>query len=138
MTLLEQRQQMLEEKKLRAERQRLVKLDSLVQRIETVMRHPDVVDVLEQRLVETGMVQLSEFGCLCEQSFCDWQKGLSVRLQPLFKEWEAKGVKVRTSTDLLMTLGPPRRHFSLRGNNLAHYFKQQNKPLPSELKLKEV
>lgn len=137
MTLLEQREKLLKERKQAVENERLQKLDKLVKRIENVMRHPDVVDVLEQQLIQTGIVQLSEFGCLCEQSFCDWQKGLSVRLHPLFKEWEKKGVQVRTSTELLLTLGRPRTHFSLKGHNLAYYFKEQNKSLPTGLKLKE-
>ena len=138
MTLLEQRENLLKERRQVAEQKRLQKLDKLVKRIETVMRDPEVVSVLEQQLLDTGMVQLSEFGCLCEQSFCEWQKGLSVRLQPLFDEWQAKGVKIRTSTDLKMTLGSPRTHFNLTGKNLAYYFKQQNKSLPTHLSLKEA
>ena len=137
MNLIQQRRQVLDKRQSAAEQARLKKLDKLVSRIETVMRDPDVITVLEKQLVESGLVQLKEFGCLCQGGFCDWQKGLTQRLQPLIQEWEAKGAQVIVSIDLILRVPPTRQHTSLNGNTLRYYFKRQNMPVPSHLNLKE-
>lgn len=137
MNLIQQRKQIIEKRQSSSEQARLKKLDALVKRIETVMRDPEVVAVLEKQLVESGLVQLKEFGCLCQGGFCDWQKGLTQRLQPLVQEWEAKGAQVTISIDLILRVPPTRQHTSLNGNTLRHYFNRQNMPVPSHLNLKE-
>lgn len=137
MNLIQQRKEIIEKRQSSSEQARLKKLDALVKRIETVMRDPEVVSVLEKQLVESGLVQLKEFGCLCQGGFCHWQKGLTQRLQPLIREWEAKGAQVTISIDLILRVPPTRQHTSLNGNTLRHYFKRQNMPVPSHLNLKE-
>lgn len=136
MNLVEQRQQLIEKRAFAANKKRLEKLNKLVERIETVMYDPDVISVLEKQLVETGLVELNEFGCLCQGGFCEWQKGLPSRLQPLIKEWEAKGVRIIFSLTMTLILPPNRRHGSFEGYPLRHYFKQQKTDVPSYLNLK--
>lgn len=137
MNLIQQRKQVLDKRQSAAEQARLKKLEQLATRIETVMRDPDVITVLEKQLVESGLVQLKEFGCLCQGGFCEWQKGLTERLQPLIKEWEAKGAQVSISIDMILRVPPIRHQMNLNGNTLRHYFNRQNMPVPSHLNLKE-
>lgn len=137
MNLIEQRQSLIDKRTSKAEKERVHKLNNLVNRIETVMRDPDVIAVLEKHLVESGMVELKEFGCLCQGGFCSWQKGLNQRLRPLINEWEAKGVQVHLGITMTLRLPPNRMHSTLNGNTLSYYFKLHKMAIPSHLNLRK-
>lgn len=49
---------------------------------------------IEKGLVERGQVVVKGFGCLCQNSFCSWQKGMEVYLTDFHKKWEDKGVSI--------------------------------------------
>ena len=137
MNLIQQRQQLIEKRASAAHKEKTEKLNKLVEHIETVMRDPDVISVIEKHLVDTGLVQIHEFGCLCQDGFCSWQKGLTDRLKPLIQEWEAKGVQVSIGIDMVLRLPPSRAQTTIEGKCLRYYFRQQKVKVPPHLKLRK-
>lgn len=76
------------------------RLNEFFNKITTTLGDSETIESIENYLVENGAVSITDFGCLCQKSFCDWQEGLNVMLIPLIEEWELKGVKVYASLNL--------------------------------------
>lgn len=84
----------------------------LSNKIISTLSDKDTIEAIENYLLENGSVSVTDFGCLCQGGFCEWQKGLDGLLRPLIQEWELKGVLVRPSLKL---------DFHIKSAGLSHY-----------------
>lgn len=105
------------EEKIQIERQekeilRKERVRNFANKIINALSDKETIEAIENYLLENGSLSVTDFGCLCQGGFCEWQKGLDGLLRPLIQEWELKGVVVRPSLKL---------DFHIKSAGLSHY-----------------
>lgn len=82
------------------EAKRIKRVENLANKIISALSDEETIESIENYLIEKGHVSITDFGCLCQDGFCSWQKGLNTMLLPLIQEWRDKGVIVHPSLSL--------------------------------------
>lgn len=87
------------EKEKNYEKERVERRIELANNILLKFQNEKLVEDITETLIKRGLVIVTGFGCLCQDSFCSWQKGFTDYLDNFHKTWKEKGVSIRYGID---------------------------------------